>query len=84
MTTENPTTDMRLPACPNDGPEWVQIIDWTRPLLEEAVERVGGDTALFYMIPAEVLYVCHTCNRTYGHPVPDAWTPPAGWLPTYP
>lgn len=83
MEYQNTDNNMRLPACPRDGATWIQIIDWTRPLLEEAMERAHADAAFMKMIPAEVLYVCHSCDKTFGHPVPDAWTPPAGWLPVY-
>lgn len=84
MNHHDDTTEMRLPACPRDGVAWVQIIDWTRPYLQAAADTASADAVrINRLIPAEVLYVCHACDHTWGHPVPDAWTPPAGWLPDH-
>lgn len=75
--------EIHEPTCPRCGPGFIQIIDFTEPAQSEMRIERDAEGPYLRVVPAEVLYVCHGCDRTYGHPVPAGWLPPKGWLPAY-
>lgn len=68
------------PTCPQCGPGFIQITDWSQARMMQMKGRPGRGGVPVQVALAEVAYICHGCDCPYTHYVPNEWVPPSGWL----